>query len=82
MVLILHQSGAPHGHSHGSSRPQRDKHKGLHHGHSNASVRAAFVHVVGDLLQSVGVLLAATVIHFRVRTIRLHRKKQNTNTVH
>ncbi|OXB84352.1 UNVERIFIED_CONTAM: hypothetical protein H355_010779 [Colinus virginianus] len=29
------------------------------------SVRAAFVHVVGDLLQSVGVLLAATIIYFK-----------------
>ncbi|KAK5858018.1 hypothetical protein PBY51_011219 [Eleginops maclovinus] len=83
MVLILHQSGASHGHSH-SSPPARlqtadlrpdlhpdpnpdlhpDPHPDLHHEH-NASVRAAFVHVVGDLLQSVGVLLAATIIHFR-----------------
>uniref|UniRef100_A0A8C5G5U3 Probable proton-coupled zinc antiporter SLC30A3 n=1 Tax=Gouania willdenowi TaxID=441366 RepID=A0A8C5G5U3_GOUWI len=47
MVVILHQSGSAHGHS-----------------HSNASVKAAFVHVVGDFVQSVGVLMAATVIHF------------------
>ncbi|XP_073339950.1 proton-coupled zinc antiporter SLC30A2-like [Pagrus major] len=71
MVLILHQSGASHGHSHGfsSGRLQRDKQgqeHGHHHGHhhGNASVRAAFIHVVGDLVQSVGVLLAATIIHF------------------
>ncbi|XP_044230320.1 zinc transporter 2-like [Thunnus albacares] len=73
MVLILHQSGASHGHSHGfpSSRPQRDKerqersHTHSHaHSHGNASVKAAFIHVVGDLLQSLGVLLAATIIHF------------------
>ncbi|XP_065587155.1 probable proton-coupled zinc antiporter SLC30A3 [Cyrtonyx montezumae] len=31
----------------------------------STSVRAAFVHVVGDLLQSVGVLLAATIIYFK-----------------
>ncbi|XP_060938159.1 proton-coupled zinc antiporter SLC30A2-like [Limanda limanda] len=63
MVLILHQSGASHGHSHGvsTSRPQGH---GERHSHGNASVRAAFIHVLGDLLQSVGVLLAATVIHF------------------
>uniref|UniRef100_A0A3P8SSR7 Probable proton-coupled zinc antiporter SLC30A3 n=1 Tax=Amphiprion percula TaxID=161767 RepID=A0A3P8SSR7_AMPPE len=44
-------------------RTHKDK---QHHGHShgNASVKAAFIHVVGDLLQSVGVLLAATIIHF------------------
>ncbi|XP_074438450.1 putative proton-coupled zinc antiporter SLC30A3 isoform X4 [Larus michahellis] len=29
------------------------------------SVRAAFIHVVGDLLQSVGVLVAATIIYFK-----------------
>ncbi|XP_070698689.1 proton-coupled zinc antiporter SLC30A2-like [Pempheris klunzingeri] len=70
MVLILHQSGASHGHSHSfpTTRLQRDKRRpgrGRHHGHGNASVKAAFVHVVGDLVQSVGVLLAATIIHFR-----------------
>ncbi|KAM7376246.1 hypothetical protein PAMP_005989 [Pampus punctatissimus] len=69
MVLILHQSGASHGHSHGflSSRPQSDKERREHnhtHSHGNASVKAAFIHVVGDLLQSIGVLLAATIIHF------------------
>ncbi|XP_076605169.1 proton-coupled zinc antiporter SLC30A2-like [Chaetodon auriga] len=70
MVLILHQSGASHGHSHSfpTGWQQRDKHHHDHshgHGHGNASVRAAFIHVVGDLLQSVGVLLAATIIHIR-----------------
>nr|XP_033499353.1 zinc transporter 2-like [Epinephelus lanceolatus] len=69
MVLILHQSGASHGHGHtfNASRLQTDKrHQGSshHHSHGNASVKAAFIHVVGDLVQSVGVLLAATVIHF------------------
>ncbi|XP_037652099.1 zinc transporter 2-like [Sebastes umbrosus] len=65
MVLILHQSGASHGHSHTftTSQLQRDKHH-HGHGHGNASVKAAFIHVVGDLVQSVGVLLAATIIHF------------------
>uniref|UniRef100_UPI0037E73977 proton-coupled zinc antiporter SLC30A2-like n=1 Tax=Semicossyphus pulcher TaxID=241346 RepID=UPI0037E73977 len=65
MVLILHQSGASHSHSHGlpSARLQSQEH-GHHHGHGNASVKAAFIHVVGDLVQSVGVLLAATIIHF------------------
>ncbi|XP_042356413.1 zinc transporter 2-like [Plectropomus leopardus] len=70
MVVILHQSGASHGHSHTfpTGRLQTDKQRqgnGHHHGHGNASVKAAFVHVVGDLVQSVGVLLAATIIHFR-----------------
>ncbi|XP_062252462.1 proton-coupled zinc antiporter SLC30A2-like [Platichthys flesus] len=65
MVLILHQSGASHGHghSHGVSTGRPQGH-GERHSHGNASVRAAFIHVLGDLLQSAGVLLAATVIHF------------------
>ncbi|KAL7873105.1 hypothetical protein AOLI_G00121760 [Acnodon oligacanthus] len=50
MALILHQS--PLSHHHG-------------HNHGNTSVRAAFIHVVGDLLQSLGVLLAATIIYFQ-----------------
>ncbi|KAK3538347.1 hypothetical protein QTP70_035218 [Hemibagrus guttatus] len=49
MAFILHQSPGSHGHS---------------HDHSNTSVRAAFIHVLGDLLQSLGVLLAATIIYF------------------
>nr|XP_047929061.1 zinc transporter 2 [Anser cygnoides] len=52
MGVALHQTG--HGHSHGAPGEQ-----------PNASVRAAFVHVVGDLLQSVGVLVASYVIFFK-----------------
>lgn len=33
---------------------------------TNINIRAAFVHVIGDLLQSVGVLVAAFVIYFKV----------------
>ncbi|NXP76682.1 ZNT2 protein, partial [Ramphastos sulfuratus] len=52
MGLALHQTG--HGHSHGAGGEE-----------PNASVRAAFIHVVGDLLQSVGVLIASYVIFFK-----------------
>ncbi|NWX14681.1 ZNT2 protein, partial [Aegotheles bennettii] len=52
MGVALHQTG--HGHSHGVAGEQ-----------PNASVRAAFVHVVGDLLQSVGVLIASYIIFFK-----------------
>lgn len=40
---------------------------GSHHGHShtNMNVRAALIHTLGDLVQSVGVLVAAIVIHFK-----------------
>ena len=33
---------------------------------ANASVRAAFVHVMGDLLQSISVLVSAIIIFFKV----------------
>uniref|UniRef100_T1IRQ1 Cation efflux protein transmembrane domain-containing protein n=1 Tax=Strigamia maritima TaxID=126957 RepID=T1IRQ1_STRMM len=36
------------------------------HSHkSNINVRAAFIHVIGDLLQSIGVLVTALIINFR-----------------
>lgn len=54
MGLTLHQSG--HGHSHDSSQPQE-----------NPSVRAAFIHVIGDFLQSIGILVAAYILYFKVR---------------
>ncbi|XP_064028842.1 proton-coupled zinc antiporter SLC30A2 isoform X1 [Pogoniulus pusillus] len=53
MGLALHQTGHGHSHRAGGEEP-------------NASVRAAFVHVVGDLLQSVGVLIASYIIYFKV----------------
>lgn len=46
-----------HGHSHGSILSQ--------HSHENINVRAAFIHVLGDVLQSIGVFCAALVIYFR-----------------
>uniref|UniRef100_A0A8C2WEJ3 Proton-coupled zinc antiporter SLC30A8 n=1 Tax=Cyclopterus lumpus TaxID=8103 RepID=A0A8C2WEJ3_CYCLU len=73
MALILHQSG--HGHSHGGLGSHGHSHKkgNEHHPASNqredpqhnASVRAAFVHVLGDLLQSVSVFLSAIIIFFK-----------------
>lgn len=59
MGAALHQTG--HGHSHGGAHEQPHTHE-----QPNPSVRAAFVHVVGDLLQSVGVLIASYIIFFKV----------------
>ncbi|CAL8391646.1 zinc transporter 2 [Gadus morhua] len=73
MAYILHHSTTFHGHgegyhqlddSGGSSTAHGHSHT-LLGGHDNTSVRAAFIHVVGDLLQSVGVMVAALVIFFR-----------------
>lgn len=57
MGLTLHQ----HGHSHSSSVGE------------NINVRAAFIHVVGDFLQSIGVLVAAVVIYYKVGSLREQR---------
>ncbi|XP_033726550.1 zinc transporter 2-like [Pecten maximus] len=35
------------------------------HSSNNINVRAAFIHVLGDLLQSIGVLIAAVLIYFK-----------------
>ncbi|KAF2884036.1 hypothetical protein ILUMI_22154 [Ignelater luminosus] len=51
MGLTLHQ----HGHSH---------HGSAKHDH-NINVRAAFIHVIGDFLQSFGVFVAAIVIYYK-----------------
>lgn len=66
MGLTLHQHGHTHGgssHSHSHSQEQND------HGHShkeeNINVRAAFIHVIGDFLQSFGVFVAAIVIFYK-----------------
>ncbi|XP_018431211.1 PREDICTED: zinc transporter 2-like, partial [Nanorana parkeri] len=70
MAYILHQSASFHGHSHGSGYEKiGDSPSGglpLHLGpHGNTSVRAAFIHVLGDLLQSIGVMVAAIIIYFK-----------------
>lgn len=70
MGLVLHgccpcAGIAQHGHNHGLGT----------HGHShkqpgertNINIRAAFIHVLGDLLQSIGVLISAYIIKYNVR---------------
>lgn len=66
MGLALHQSG--HGHSHGRGHSHGNQsHEDSQRQEENPSVRAAFIHVIGDLLQSLGVLVAAYIIYFKVR---------------
>nr|XP_003471808.1 zinc transporter 4 [Cavia porcellus] len=66
MGLLLNQSGR-HAHSHtpppsspGGAAPGEHK-----PGQDSLAVRAAFVHALGDLVQSVGVLIAAYIIRFK-----------------
>ncbi|NXP74278.1 ZNT3 protein, partial [Ramphastos sulfuratus] len=70
MAYILHQSPTGHGHSHGTrGYEQLERNVSCLPGHvplpGSTSIRAAFIHVVGDLLQSIGVLVAATIIYFK-----------------
>ena len=56
-----HKSHSHHGHSHSSHGHSHASHG---HSHMNMNVRAAILHIVGDILQSLGVLLAAIIVHF------------------
>ncbi|NXF78341.1 ZNT8 protein, partial [Sclerurus mexicanus] len=64
LSLILHQTG--HGHSHGAQAGQQHVSASLEKpALSNASLRAAFVHAIGDLFQSISVLISALIIFFK-----------------
>ncbi|KAF6132935.1 solute carrier family 30 member 4 [Phyllostomus discolor] len=67
MGFLLNQSGHHHAHSHSlpSNSPTTGSRCGQHHGQDSLAVRAAFVHALGDLVQSVGVLIAAYIIRFK-----------------
>ncbi|XP_050669726.1 zinc transporter 2-like isoform X4 [Leptidea sinapis] len=74
-----HSHGGGHGHSHGGNNPVLNNKKDrsdsedaesasstpVERHTENINVRAAFIHVVGDFLQSFGVLVAAIVIYFK-----------------
>lgn len=59
--LHSHGHGHSHGHSHGSAAGAGQQQRQ----HGSLAVRAAFIHALGDLLQSVGVLIAAYVVRFK-----------------
>ncbi|KAM3876645.1 putative proton-coupled zinc antiporter SLC30A4 [Diretmus argenteus] len=80
MGFLLNQGGHLHGHSHGPSHGHSHGHShgaaappGPQQGgsgpqprpHGSLAVRAAFIHALGDLVQSVGVLIAAYIVRFK-----------------
>ncbi|XP_075860437.1 putative proton-coupled zinc antiporter SLC30A4 [Microcebus murinus] len=67
MGFLLNQSGHHHSHSHTlpTNSPTTGSGCGNSHGQDSLAVRAAFVHALGDLVQSVGVLIAAYIIRFK-----------------
>ncbi|XP_016343855.1 putative proton-coupled zinc antiporter SLC30A4 [Sinocyclocheilus anshuiensis] len=62
--FLLNQSGHfhSHGHTHSHGSPGRGQGQ---RGHGSLAVRAAFIHALGDLVQSVGVLIAAYIVRFK-----------------
>ncbi|XP_016065701.1 PREDICTED: zinc transporter 3 [Miniopterus natalensis] len=66
MAFVLHQAGPHHSHgSRGAEYAPLEEGPGELPPLGNTSVRAAFVHVLGDLLQSLGVLAASILIYFK-----------------
>ncbi|XP_042664623.1 zinc transporter 8 [Centrocercus urophasianus] len=63
LSLILHQTG--HRHSHGAEARETSLASLEKSALSNASLRAAFVHAIGDLFQSISVLISALIIFFK-----------------
>ena len=49
------------------SNDDKKKKKAKRKKEQNINVRAAFIHVIGDLFQSVGVVIAGYIIWFKVR---------------
>ena len=70
------------GHSHGASHSNHNGKvecvstnrisRSLSTEKQNINVRAAFIHVLGDIVQSVGVLIAAYIIKFKVQHSSIH----------
>ncbi|XP_076027373.1 putative proton-coupled zinc antiporter SLC30A4 [Genypterus blacodes] len=73
MGFLLNQDGHMHGHGHGHSHAPAAAAPGSHPAgpgqeqrqHGSLAVRAAFIHALGDLVQSVGVLIAAYIVRFK-----------------
>lgn len=60
-MTALYRGKAPHGHGHTHGHGHSHGHGGGD-SHGDVNVRAAFIHVLGDCLQSVGVIVAAVII--------------------
>lgn len=72
MGFLLNQNGHLHSHGHGHSHSPAASPAPQHAGtgpqqkpHGSLAIRAAFIHALGDLVQSVGVLIAAYVVRFK-----------------
>ena len=50
--------------SHAHENHHHKEKKGKKHEHENVNIRAALIHVIGDILQSVGVIAASVIVYF------------------
>lgn len=66
MGLTLHQ----HSHSHGGVASH--SHEASGQSSANINVRAAYIHVLGDIIQSLGVLVAAVIVYCKVSNFRVN----------
>lgn len=66
MGLILVVPGRSHGHSHGGKPSFGDDGTQSTEELENINIRAAFIHILGDTLCTLGLLIAAIIIKFRV----------------
>ena len=58
--IYKHENDKHDHHDHG----HHEHDHGEHGSHSNMNIRAAFIHLVGDTIQSIGVIISALVIYF------------------
>jgi zinc transporter 2 len=56
-----HEHNHLHSHEHGD---HEHSHAQYGHSHENVNIRAAIIHILGDLIQNVGVIVAALIIYF------------------
>ncbi|CAH1400239.1 unnamed protein product [Nezara viridula] len=63
MGMTLHQHS--HSHSHDQSTTDTERVVAPNAASKNINVSAAFIHVLGDFIQSIGVFIAALIIYFR-----------------
>ncbi|XP_037396061.1 zinc transporter 4 [Pygocentrus nattereri] len=65
MGFLLNQSGHLHSHTHSHGHTHSQPSAQGQQGDGSLAVRAAFIHALGDLVQSIGVLIAAYIVRFK-----------------
>lgn len=64
--------GGHHNHDHHDHHSHHDHHQHLHnhnHEEENVNIKAAIIHIIGDIIQSVGVVIASLIIYFEPKYV-------------